>query len=183
MTLRFLCLFVTLTITGYAGNTTSLRRMGQANVGKPLPFLSGFDLATGAPTNSDIVLADHKSTHLFVFFQTTCSNCLVGMRELSTQDIRLKAAGIDVVLVDIQESPETIRPWLAVNKLSGYRTFVDTYGTAAGSPMGLIQDGVVRLPASVLVNAKGIVRRLFTTEGPDWIDQIIKTRTAAARKK
>ncbi len=131
-----------------AGLSVGLDWGEQATLGRPAPLFS-----LPAPDGETVSLADHAGRPVVLnFFATWCGPCRVEMPLLQSASERYRADGLVVLGVDVQETPETVAPFLTELGL----TF----------PVGVDQDGKVSdlyrigiLPTTYFIDREGTVIR------------------------
>jgi thiol-disulfide isomerase/thioredoxin len=109
-----------------------------------------------------------------VFFATWCAPCKAGIQTLKAEAQRLRAAGVQVVLVDYQDRPEQVRQYLN-GAACPFPVVLDPFGKTKGSYLEPSGDRVV-LPRTVLVGRDLAVEAIFSEEGDDYVDRIVAGR-------
>jgi len=94
------------------------------------------------------------------------------MKRLCAAKARLQAAGISVVLVNVEEPAEKVRQFLKRTPMD-FPVVLDPYGRAKKS---FLDDGngSLSLPRTVIVGRDGKVIRIIGSEGDDYIEQIVR---------
>jgi thiol-disulfide isomerase/thioredoxin len=159
-------------ILAFAGNSQILAKSGEAQVGQPAPFLSGWAL-DGKVFNTTKAFRD-PNTHrvALVFWATWCKPCKEGLKLLNAGKAKLDAAGVSVVLVDVEEPADTVRTFLSKHPASFF-VVLDQYGRSK-KPYLDDGNGSVALPRTVIIGRDGKVLRIIGKEGKDYVDQIIR---------
>ncbi|MFC1889190.1 peroxiredoxin family protein [Thermodesulfobacteriota bacterium] len=159
-----------------AGNKTSvrdktkdLRKSGEAVVGKPAPWFSGWT-GENKVVNLNKLLADPDAKCVaLAFFATHCKPCRKGLEMLRDSESRLRKAGIKVVLVDFAEKEDKASAYVKELRLP-FMLVLDTYGKMKGT---YLNGNKPELPRTVLIGKDGSVRAIFGEEGEDYINRIV----------
>lgn len=161
--------------------TVSLPVMGAIAVGEPAPWFAGWTLED-VVLNRTRLLASTPAprAHALVFFATWCRPCLKGLSAIAAARPALSAAGVQVVLVDFREEAATVRPFLKARGLEGVAVIVDKFGAVAQA-FGASDGKTARLPRTVVIDAKGVVRGIFAAEGDDYVERLINAAGSSAR--
>jgi cytochrome c biogenesis protein CcmG/thiol:disulfide interchange protein DsbE len=146
---------------------------GPAEIGRRRPALE-LDVLDGTVV-SGARIAGH--TLIVDFFATWCQPC---HRALADLIAARQAAGSDIqlVVVDVGETPGIVRRWLAAAGLPDDAIVtLDPNGTAAR------RWGARRLPTTFIVDGSGVVRHINRGWGPGYRDRLsrwLRTMPAAA---
>ena len=136
-------------------------------VGKPAPDFK-LDLLGGKP----FTLADSKG-HVVVldFWATWCGPCLQAMPQVDKVVREFKEQGVQLVAVNLQETPKEISAMLERHKLD-LTVALDVDGVVAA------KYGANAIPQTVVIDREGKVARLFIGGGPHLGDQLREALTA-----
>jgi len=132
------------------GDHGAISAMGKLRLGQPAPDFALNDLA-----NQPVTLSSFRGQKVVVldFWATWCGPCRMAMPDLQTLHEDLKDRGVELVSVNQAESAERVRSFIERKKYT-FRTVLDRDG-AVGN-----QYGVRAIPALVVVDKQGLVRRL-----------------------
>jgi peroxiredoxin len=130
-------------------------------VGKPAPDFD-LELLDGKKFH----LADAKGKVIILdFWATWCGPCLQAMPQVEKVAHELEGQGVQLVAVNLQETPDQIKAMLERHK---FRM------TVALDRDGIVADKykAVAIPQTVVVNRDGTIARLFVGGGPHFEDQL-----------
>jgi thiol-disulfide isomerase/thioredoxin len=130
-------------------------------VGKPAPDFE-LDLLDGKKFH----LADSKGKVVILdFWATWCGPCIQAMPQVDKVAHQLESEGVQLVAVNLQETPDEIKAMLERQKWK-MTVALDRDGTVAN------HYKAVAIPQTVVVNRDGTVARLFVGGGPHFEDQL-----------
>ncbi len=130
-------------------------------VGKPAP---DFDLEL--LDGKKFRLADLKGKVVILdFWATWCGPCLQAMPQVEKVAHELEGQGVQLVAVNLQETPDQIKNMLEHHKLK-MTVALDRDGIVAN------KYKAVAIPQTVVVNREGTIARLFVGGGPHFEDQL-----------
>jgi len=130
-------------------------------VGKPAPDFD-LELLDGKKFH----LADAKGKVVILdFWATWCGPCLQAMPQVEKVAHELEGQGVQLVAVNLQETPDQIENMLERHKLKM---------TVALDRDGIVADKykAVAIPQTVVVNREGTIARLFVGGGPHFEDSL-----------
>lgn len=161
--------------------TVSLTEMGPVKLGQAAPWFAGWSLDDTVLNRTRLLKRKAPQTKGFalVFFATWCAPCVKGLEALAKARPQLKAAGVELLVVDFREDAEVVRTFLAARGLTGARVLLDKFGRTAVA-FGASDGKTARLPRTVVLDAEGVIRGLFAAEGPDYVARIIAAVGQAA---
>ena len=166
------CFFLLFPSLSFAKDSQLMQKSGEAVVGQPAPWLSGWTLDDQV-FNLKKAFEDPAVTRVaFVFWATWCAPCKEGMKRLCSAKARLEAAGLSVVLINVEEQADAVKNYLRKTPLT-FPVVLDPYGRAK-TPYLDDGNGSLSLPRTVIVGRDGKVIRIIGSEGDDYIEQIIK---------
>jgi peroxiredoxin len=163
-------------------SSTVLQYSGRAYPEKRMPDFAGIELSKpGAEVISldDVINLSKdfpEGRVVLNFFSTTCIPCLEGLTELQANSDQLKKEGINVLLVAVGDTRETIRKYLTKKGL----TFVCVWDRSGqiSKNYGVIPPGgdlsSAKVPLTAVADNKGKLLRIITAEGDDYLEQIRK---------
>jgi len=132
-----------------------------ALVGKPAPDFA-LDLLAGQKFH----LADHKGQVVVLdFWATWCGPCLQAMPQVDRVTREFHDRGVQLVAVNLQESPKEITAMLARQKLN-LTVALDRDGAVAE------KYAATAIPQTVIIDRDGSVARLFIGGGSHFDDQL-----------
>jgi len=153
--------------------TEALTTSGQAVVGEKAPFLSGWTL-DGHVFNIEKPFCDPKVRSVaLVFWATWCLPCREGIERLNVAAVRLREAGVSVVLVNYGESEETVRNFFG-GRDCAFPIVLDRFKISEAYYIMSDRSGG-SLPRTVLICSDGIVAAIYGAEGRDYVDNVITT--------
>ena len=108
-----------------------------------------------ALTNERIALAGLRGRVVLLnFWATWCAPCQVEIPRFIAWEEKYKAAGLSIVGVSMDDSPEIAQPFLRRKKLN--------YPVVMGDEkLGLAYGGILGLPVTYLIDRHGVVRARF----------------------
>ena len=146
-------------------------------VGKQVPWIAAFDL-NGSPVNIGKVLARKGARGAVVaFWATWCKACLHELEQLRDARDQLKAAGVEVLLVNVMEDQEKVAAKLGELNMGGmFSTVRDATGSIAES-MGINQPSggdPLKLPfAMVVARRNQMVVRVATSGSQTFVEDVL----------
>jgi peroxiredoxin len=155
-----------------ATQTESLARLGRLRVGDPAPFFAGPDVRAPERAINRTKLLAAKRPFVLVFWATWCSPCRVGLAELRAAGERLKASGLEVVLVNYREPQDDVAAFLDAERLDGFSALLDKFGAVA-KEFEVAPRETASLPKTFVVQVDGRIAAIFGAEGPDYVDRVI----------
>lgn len=170
-----IALWLILTLAAPPQPTAILQEMGPVKLGEAAPWFAGWTLDDTVLNRTRLLERRTPETRGFalVFFATWCAPCVKGLEALAAARPRLKAAGVELVLVDFREEGPAVRAFLDARGLQGVLVLLDKFGRTA-SALGVSDEKSARLPRTVVLDLEGRIRGLFGAEGPDYVDRIIE---------
>ena len=179
MSIQTLSTFIALTLsfsTLWASPTEKMQSSGEAHIGTTIPRLVGYPLGSAQPFTTDSYFGkavNHPKGIAYVVFATWCKPCVKGISELTTHALKLKNAGIQVVLLNMQEESDVVGPWTQAQKIpASFLVILDEWGTEAKKLGVKKNDGTAKLPLTVVTDGQGTVKAIFGKEGPDYLKLI-----------
>ncbi|MEE2785882.1 MAG: TlpA disulfide reductase family protein [Myxococcota bacterium] len=153
---------------------TSLK---QLNIGEKVPWFAGWRPNDTVVNRTKFLSTIRGKGAVIAVFATWCVECRVGLHALAKNRARLKKAGIEVLLVAYEEAATRVQAFLKMHDLAWAEVMLDKFGTAS-TALGAVRLGddgriVVSLPVTVVVDPAGVMRGIFTREGPDYVDRIL----------
>ncbi|HZW33501.1 MAG TPA: TlpA disulfide reductase family protein [Isosphaeraceae bacterium] len=131
-------------------------------VGKPAPDFD-LDLLGG----NRFHLADLKGKVIVLdFWATWCGPCLQAMPQVEKATAAFPENDVQLVAVNLQETPEQIRAMMERHQLHPPHVALDKDGTVAE------KYGAVAIPQTVIIDRQGKVARLFVGSSPHLGDQL-----------
>ena len=170
---RFLLIIMLLASAAIATEgtlTTALTQSGQAIVGQEAPFLSGWNLKSKVFSTSKALKDESSSRIVLVFWATWCQPCIKGLKMLNENSAKLKADGINLVLVNYGEDQKTIQAFIKKHPVR-FQVVMDRWDKSGAAYLYDSQGGV-SLPRTVLIDKEGMVEAIFSSEGDDYIERI-----------
>jgi peroxiredoxin len=132
-----------------------------ALVGKHAPDFE-LELLGGKPFR----LADTRGKVIVLdFFATWCGPCLQAMPQVDKVTQEFRDRGVQLVAVNLQESPKDISAMLQRHKMS-LTVALDRDGAVAD------KYGATAIPQTVIIDRDGTIARVFIGGGPDFSDQL-----------
>jgi thiol-disulfide isomerase/thioredoxin len=169
--LMILLLTVSVTWAAPGDVTTSMPQSGQAIVGQDAPFLSGWTISSKVFSTAKALKDPDSERIALVFWATWCQPCLNGLKVLNAASAKLKANGIDLVLVNYGEDQETIQAFLKKHPVR-FPVVMDRWDKS-GAAYLYDETGKVTLPRTVLIDKEGRVEAIFSSEGDDYVERIL----------
>ena len=164
--------------TGWATpHTQQLEHSGEAHVGETAPWFALWT-SDGAVVNRTSLRDPSRAGTAVVFFATWCEPCVAGMELLRLRQRDLDAAGVQILLINVDDDIAAAEAWLDQH---GYRwPWVHDRFSTASTAFGVLRtDGsqTLRLPFTAVVDDVESVCALLGTEGEDYVDVILQSLT------
>lgn len=176
VSLRRLMMFVLvslLTTHAYAEPSKSksevLQKSGEAKVGAPLPFFSGWDLTQPSrPMNNRMILRSKKEKYVVSLCASWCEPCMEGLERLSKARKQFDKAGVELVLYIVRDERSRGLALRERFKFSWATIMIDEYGENAKRLAPGEREGL-KLPRTFVIDGRGIVQKIIGREGDDYI--------------
>jgi len=154
-------------------------------IGKPAPWFA----LPRIPQDSGVLnltkvekrLGNDAGRHAaFVFFAEWCAPCMAGLRDLSAHREEFLASGVPLILVDasLSDDQEKVRSLVQSLALDVFPLVQDRFGQQSrgwGIAQGEGMEGM-ELPATVILDGKGVVRAVIHSECSDYVARLLKGR-------
>ena len=151
--------------------TERLKTSGETKVGKPAPWIAGWSLDNKV-INLDHLFKDGKTERVaLVFFATWCKPCKRGIAMLEEAKDRIRAKGVKVVLVDIEEPPDKVKRYIKESNLT-FPIMMDRFGASRKTYLGGEMGG--GLPRTVVIGKDRKVIAILGQEGKDYVSCILE---------
>lgn len=124
--------------------------------------------ADGKNFNLDEILG--KKTIMLIFFATWCPYCRDEVPELKELSNAYKDKGVEIIAIDIKESEQKIKSFIAENKIN-YKVLMDTDGKVAR------MYKVVGIPHAIIIDKDKNIRFRGVSPGDGFkkfLDDLIK---------
>ena len=108
------------------------------------------------------------------FWATWCPHCREALEDLNNRKDQLAQKGIKVILVDLGESIEEVRPHIQKNKI-GFEVFLDEDTSLAEA------YGIIGVPTFFLLNKDGMVQAVEHELPQDYEQLLLKSSAQAAK--
>ena len=109
------------------------------------------DFTLAVLDGTSIKLSDMKGKAVFLnFWATWCGPCKAEMPSMEAVYRQLKDRGFEILAVNIQEDPETVRAFMQDNKLR-FTVAMDSSGSVG------IQYGIQAIPTTYIIDKRGLV--------------------------
>lgn len=159
-----------------ADHTVRLDHSGQAKVGSIAPSFGLWGLHGDGPFVLDKLRKDPAPAPLLITFGASwCPPCREGLPRLKA--LAEKHSEMRLILINLDRNAADARAWLAEVGFKGpvlhdkFEVCAKLYGAAG--------EEKTSLPKTVLVDAKGRVRAIYSIEGPD-LETVIEADLKAA---
>jgi thiol-disulfide isomerase/thioredoxin len=159
-----------------ADQTVKLKRSGEAKVGSMAPSFGLWGLRGDGPFVLDKLRKEPKPAPLLVTFGASwCPPCREGLPRFKA--LAEKHPEMRLVLINLDRKAADARAWLAEAGYTGialhdkFQVCAKLYGAAG--------EKKTSLPKTVLVDAKGRVRAIYSIEGAD-LERVIEADLKAA---
>lgn len=144
-------MFVFLSPYAFASGNLPSSAVEGSLVGKPAPE---FSLETTDGTQQSLTKALAGKRTVLFFWATWCPHCHEALESISLHLNDIKLKGVQILLVDVGESKEDVKTYLARRQLA-LDSFLDEDNTIAG------QYGVIGIPTLFFIDEKGIIRSIL----------------------
>ncbi len=143
----------------------STKQLGDIRVGSESPGFSATDLH-GQP----VALSEFRDRKVVVvdFWAMWCGPCLVAMPELQELHDEFGGRSVEMVAVNLGESPEEIRSFLD-RKGYTFRVVADQDGSIAN------RFGIRSIPTMLVIGADGLVKRIHVGYNAARVNQLRQT--------
>lgn len=156
--------------TDTSADTVSLLQSGEAVVGEPAPWFSGWTLDNDVFNISKPFLDESVERLVLVFWATWCKPCKHGLDLLTENQIPLEEAGIYIVLVNLGETEERVRDYIGESP-KPYPVVLDPFEKSVDAYLDV--NGTASLPKTALISPDGKIVAIFGAEDDDYIQRII----------
>jgi thiol-disulfide isomerase/thioredoxin len=150
--------------------TESLPWAGEAVVGEPAPWFSGWTLDNEVFNINKPFQDESVKRLVLVFWATWCKPCKHGLDLLTENQISLLEAGIYIVLVNLGETEERVYEYIGENP-QPYPIVLDPFEKSVDAYMDI--NGTASLPKTALIGPDGKIVAIFGAEDEDYIQRII----------
>lgn len=154
------------------GATEVLPVYGALAPGMEAPWLAGWTLADTVWNIDRTAAADRT---VLVFWATWCAPCREGLQRLAAAEDRLAAAGVEVVLVNLDAQQRQIAQFVA-EEPPVFTCVLDPFQANTRAFFGLATRGsdTLALPRTVILDRDRRVLALLGREGADYVDRLLQ---------
>ena len=155
-----------------------LTQSGEAKIGEPMPFFSGWTSSTDQSQAYSLkrALSHRKNRYVLTVCASWCKPCLEGLEELSLQKENFLSRDIELIVL-VADQSQHARELNERFDLSWAYVLVDEFHTFALklAPSQLSESGEnLSLPRTIIFNADGVVEKIIATEGEDYVRLLFK---------
>ena len=157
-----------------SGKSTRLTKSGVAQVGKPLPFFSGW-LTTGRVLNLSRLLKKKKTRYVVTMCASWCEPCFEGLKAISNAKTLFQDKNIEVVIY-VADSEIEAKKIHEQFKFDWAHVLIDEFKSHArklSSGKHQKKKGTLELPRTFVLNQKGEVEMIIGQEGSDYIQLLL----------
>jgi thiol-disulfide isomerase/thioredoxin len=130
-----------------AANTRDL--LIAAGLAVPKEAMPADDFSLRALKGADVKLSDYRGKVVFLnFWATWCPPCRSEMPSMERLSQKLKAAGLEILAVDLQEPKDTVQKFVGENEIT-FTVLIDSTGSVGGA------WGAQSIPTTYLIDRKG----------------------------
>jgi thiol-disulfide isomerase/thioredoxin len=133
-----------------ASPATELRDlMIAAGLAVPKKSMPADDFALSSLGNANVKLSEYRGKVVFLnFWATWCPPCRSEMPSMERLYLKLKAGGLEILAVDLQEPKDTVQKFVRDNGIT-FTVLLDTAGGVGGD------WGAQSIPTTYLIDRKG----------------------------
>ena len=156
------------------GQSKLLSRSGDAQVGQPLPFFSGW-LTTGRVLNLSRLLKKNKTRYVVTMCASWCEPCFDGLKAISSAKSLFQSKDIEVVIYVADREIEAKKIHKEF-KFDWAHVLIDEFKSHArklSSGKHQKKKGTLELPRTFVLNQKGEVKMIIGQEGSDYIKLLL----------
>lgn len=158
----------------YAKDSQLLQQSGQAKVGHPAPWLSGWTLGNEIFNIKKPFKDPEINKQVLVFFASWCAPCKKGIEMLNKHKKHLKNNGIQIVLINFNEPLEKVKEYMKKTP-SYFPVVLDPFGQS-GETYLETSKGTFPIPKTFIIDREGIVKGIIGHEGKDYVSRILNCK-------
>ena len=153
-----------------------LTQSGEAKIGEPMPFFSGWTSSTHQSEAYSLkrALSHKKSRYVLTVCAAWCKPCIEGLEKLSSQKKTFLSREVELIVL-VADQSQHARDLNERFDLSWAYVLVDEFHTFALklAPSRSNKGGEsLSLPRTIVFNANGVVEKIIATEGEDYVTLI-----------
>jgi thiol-disulfide isomerase/thioredoxin len=122
-----------------------------AGLAVPKEPMPAEDFALSSLEGANVKLSDYRGKVVFLnFWATWCPPCRSEMPSMERLSLKLKAGGLEILAVDLQEPKDTVQKFVKDNGIS-FTVLLDSTGGVGGA------WGAQSIPTTYLIDRKGAI--------------------------
>jgi thiol-disulfide isomerase/thioredoxin len=141
------------------------------------PWIAAFDLDGKAQSLAKLLGKRGNRGAVVLFWASWCKPCLKELSLVGAGREKLARAGVDVLLINLMEEPDRIRPIIAEKGLTGLTLIRDVTGSIADmvGRTGAGGNEDVRLPLSLVVASRGsVIKKVIREPSDGFVDELVE---------
>jgi len=155
-------------------HTQQLTRSGQAQVGKQMPFFSGW-ITTGQVLNLPRLLKMNKDRYVVTMCASWCKPCFAGLHTLSKAKAQFHQRGIELVVyvVDSELKAKKIHQDFEFDWAHVLIDEFKTYARKLSSGKANGHKETLELPRTFILDGDGKIEMIIGQEGDDFLSLLL----------
>ena len=155
-----------------------LEKSGQAELGKMMPFFSGWAInnESGNAYSLRMTKKEGKSRYVLTVCASWCKPCLNGLKRLSEAKERFISSNTGLIIL-VADHNKFGRKLYKEYGFDWANVVVDEFKVSSFklAPSSRKQDESLSLPRTFVFNAEGVIEKIISIEGDDYVDLLLKS--------
>ncbi|MAD61906.1 MAG: hypothetical protein CMH49_10420 [Myxococcales bacterium] len=155
-----------------------LEKSGQAELGKQMPFFSGWAInnESGNAYSLRMTQKEGKSRYVLTVCASWCKPCLSGLKRLSEAKKRFISSNTGLIIL-VADHNRFGRKLYEEYGFDWANVVVDEFKVSSFklAPSSRKQDESLSLPRTFVFNAEGMIEKIISIEGDDYVDLLFQS--------